>query len=470
MRTACALALLLLSSMNAVAVAEQRPNIVFFFADDQRNDTLGCAGHAIIKTPAIDALARDGVRFENAFVSHPICWVSRTSVLTGLTARSFGQRRQPDAAKPEALTEMFPDVLRAAGYRVGFFGKWHATMPQGFKPAAHFDVFEAINRGPYFHKLPSGERRHETDLIGDRAIEFLAKQTADQPFCLNLWFNAAHAEDGDHRPGAGHYPWPPSADDLYADTKIPPPRLSDVKIFEAQPDFLKKSLNRQRFFWGYDTPEKFTANMRGYFRMISGIDHVVARVRAALGERGLADNTIIVYSADNGYYMGDRGFQGKWSHYEQSLRVPLIVFDPRLPQAQRGRVAKELAVNLDLPATFVDWAGAKIPLSYQGRSLRSVVDGETPADWRTDFFCEHVTLAPNLTWEGVRGERYKYARYFDQQPAYEFLHDLRNDPDELVNLAGDSAHAAALAALRERCDALVKQYGGPLAPRDERQP
>lgn len=452
----------------AIAADTPRPNIVFFFADDQRYDTLGCAGHPIIQTPAIDELARNGVRFERMFVSHPICWVSRTSVLTGQTARTFGQPHQPDAPRPEALREMYPDLLRSAGYRVGFFGKWHAFMPQGFKPAAHFDEFEAIRVGPYFKKLPSGELRHETDLIGDRAEEFLAEQPRDKPFCLSLWFNAAHADDGDHRPGSGHYPWPPSADDLYVDTIIPPPRLGDPKIYESQPDFLKKSLNRERFFWGYDTPEKFTANMRGYFRMISGIDHVVERVRTALAERGFAENTIIIYSADNGYYMGDRGFQGKWSHYEQSLHVPLVIYDPRLAEDERGRAVKQLALNLDVPATLLDWAGVNAPESYQGRSLRPIVEGKSPADWRTDIFCEHVILGPNLTWEGVRGERYKYARYFDQQPAYEFLHDLERDPDELVNLASDEAHAATLAEMRRRCDALVKQHGGPLLPFPER--
>ncbi|MCA9268636.1 MAG: sulfatase-like hydrolase/transferase, partial [Planctomycetales bacterium] len=348
---------MLLAPRFAPAKDAARPNIVFIFADDQRNDTLGCAGHAIVKSPNIDRLAAQGVRFENAFVSHSICWVSRTTILTGLTARSFGLPKQPDACKPEALTALFPDRLRAAGYRVGFFGKWHAKMPKGFSPAEHFDVYRPISRNPYFKKLSSGELRHETDLIGDGAIEFIKGQPQGQPFCVNLWFNAAHAEDGDKRPGVGHYPWPPSTDGMYEDQAMPPPRLSAAEIYESQPDFLKKSINRQRYFWRWDTPEKYTVNMRAYFRMLAGIDNTVARVTATLAEQGLSDDTIIVYSADNGYYMGDRGFAGKWSHYEQSLRVPLIVYDPRLPESQRGRVVKQMAMNLDLPPTFLDWAG-----------------------------------------------------------------------------------------------------------------
>ncbi len=113
---------------------------------------------------------------------------------------------------------------------------------------------------------------------------------------------------------------------------MPLPRLNDPAIYESQPDFLKKSINRQRFFWRWDTPEKYQTNMRAYFRMLSGIDHVVGRLVTELEKQGLADNTVIIYTADNGYYLGDRGFAGKWTHYEQSLRVPLIVYDPRLPQ------------------------------------------------------------------------------------------------------------------------------------------
>ena len=185
---------------------------------------------------------------------------------------------------------------------------------------------------PYFRTMPDRTTRHETDLVCDRGIEFIRSQPKDRPFCLNLWFNAAHAEDKDHRPGIGHHPWPPSVDGMYEDLPMPAPRLGDRRHRrDAILRFLKDSINRERFFWGYDTPEKCTTNVRAYYRMISGIDHAVARVLAALQEAGLADNTIIVYTADNGYYLGDRGFQGKWSHFEESLRVPMVIYDPRLP-------------------------------------------------------------------------------------------------------------------------------------------
>jgi arylsulfatase A-like enzyme len=460
--------LAILLSLSCFAKAADRPNILFFFVDDQRNDTLGCAGHPIIRTPNIDRLAAEGVRFENGFVTTSICWVSRSSILTGRTARSFGEPTRPDQVKPEAVDALYPDLLRRAGYRTGFFGKWHAKMPQGFNPAEHFDEFKAIFRHPYFKVQPDGTRRHEAELIGDRGIEFLKAQPRDKPFCLNLWFNSAHAEDGDKRPGIGHYPWPQAVDGMYEDIDVPPPRLSDPAIFESQPEFLKNSIHRVRYHWRWDTPEKYQTNIRAYFRMISGVDHVISRVLTVLREQGLAEDTIVVYSADNGYYMGDRGFAGKWSHYEQSLRVPLIIYDPRLLAEKRGRLADPMALNIDLPATFLDWAGIEQPATYDGRSLDPVVRDATPPDWREEFFCEHVCLAPTITWEGVRGKRYVYARYFDQQPVFEFLHDLQEDPDQLKNLAAMAEHEDTLNKMRRRCDALVKQYGGPLPPLSQR--
>ncbi len=463
------LALCILGVRTADGAAEaRRPNIVFFFADDQGFDTLSCAGHSIDRTPTIDRLAEQGVRFRNAFVTTPVCWVSRAVVLTGRWARSHARRDAIPTVTPEALSAVYPVVLRQAGYRTAFFGKWHLQSPPGYKPEAQFDAYGAIGRNPYFKTLPHGTRRHETDLIGDRGIEFIESQPKDQPFCLNLWFNAAHAEDRDRRPGIGHYPWPPSADGLYEDVAIPAPRLGDPTIYEAHPQFLKDSINRERFFWGYDTPEKYATNVRAYYRMITGIDHAVGRVLKALEEAGLADNTIIVYSADNGYYLGDRGFQGKWSHFEESLRVPLIIYDPRLPQDRRGRVVDAFALNVGLPATFLDWAGVARPSGYEGRSLGPLVENQPIADWRTHFFCEHLDLAPTLTWEGIRGQRHVYARYFDQRPVFEFLHDLQADPDELRNLATDPAHADTLKAMRALCDREMDTRGGAILPMDRR--
>ncbi len=444
--------------------ADQPPNIVFFFTDDQTTSTLGCYGNSVVKTPNIDSLAQRGTRFQNAFVSHSICWISRTTILSGLYGRSYGMPAKPEVARPDAVENLYSDVLRQHGYRTGYFGKWHAMMPEGYRPADHFDEFETIGRNPYYKKQPDGSLRHETDLIVDRGIDFLKKQTRDKPFALNMWFNACHAEDSDRRPGIGHFAWPRGVDGMYDDIVIAPPRLNDPSIFESLPDFLRTTINRERYFWRWNTPEKYQTNIRAYYRMVSGIDTAIGRFMKELDEAGLTDNTIIVYSADNGYHMGNRGLAGKWSHFEESLRVPLIVADPRVPQTQRGQVTDALALNVDLPATFVDWAGIEVPQRYQGHSLQTVVTQGKPSDWRTETFHEHFAVRNRIpAFEGLRNQQYKYVRYIDQDN-YEFLHDLKNDPDELVNLASDPRHAETLAAMRQRTTDQVKALGGPLDP------
>jgi len=448
----------------SVLNGEDRPNIVFFFTDDQTTSTIGCYGNPIVQTPNIDALAEGGVRFENAFVSHPICWVSRTTILTGLTGRSYGTPGNHEQARPEVVETLYSDILRENGYRTGYFGKWHAKMPKGYDEASHFDEFEAIGRNPFYKEQPDGSLRHETEVIVDRGIEFLKNQPKGKPFALNMWFNACHAEDGDRRPGIGHFPWPRAVDGLYDDIEMYPPRLNDPAIFESQPNFLKTTINRERYFWRWNTDEKYQTNMRAYYRMVTGIDGAIGRFQEALEEAGLAENTIIVYSADNGFHMGNRGFAGKWSHYEESIRVPLIIHDPRVADEEKGKVTKSIALNLDLPATFLDWAGVEIPERYQGHSLKPIIDADTPDDWRTESFHEHFAVRNRIpAFEGLRNANFKYVRYFDHDN-FEFLHDLENDPDELVNLAKDPAHAETLTAMRERTTARVAELGGPLEP------
>lgn len=447
-----------------VAGQEKRPpNIVFFFTDDQTVSTLGCYGNPVVKTPNIDRLARQGTRFERAFVSHPICWASRASILSGMAARSYRTKGDEDRARADAVETLYSDLLKEKGYRTGYFGKWHAKTPKSFKKEEHFDEIEVIGRNPFFKKMPDGSLRHETDLIVDKGIEFIKKQPEGKPFALNMWFNACHAEDGDRRPGIGHFTWPQSANGLYDDTYIGSPRLNEPATFDALPIFLKNSITRERFFWRWNTEDKYQTNMRAYYRMVSGIDHAIGRFVNALEKAGLADNTIIIYSADNGYHMANRGLAGKWSHFEESIQVPLIIADPRVAPTKRGVVTDALALNLDLPATFLDWAGIDIPERYDGFSLKSIISGGVPSDWRQETFHEHFAVRNRIpAYEAVRDAGFKYARYVDHD--FEFLHDLKNDPDELVNLVDDPKFAKTLESMRKRLDAQVERHGGKLDP------
>ena len=442
----------------------KKPNIVFFFTDDQTSSVLGCYGHPLARTPNIDRLAVEGTRFENAFVSQSICWVSRTTILTGLTGRSYGVPGNHDMAKPEAVEKLYVDFLRDAGYRTGFAGKWHAKMPKGWKAQDHFDEFHPIGRNPFYKKQEDGTLRHETELIVDRGIEFIENQPKDKPFAMNMWFNACHAEDGDRRPGIGHFPWPRAMDGMYEEDEIAPPRLNDPEIFEKQPGFLQTTINRERFFWRWNTDERYRINMRAYLRMVSGIDHAIGRFLKALEEQGLAENTIIVYTADNGYHLGNRGFAGKWSHYEESLRVPMVVYDPRVKGKARGQVRRESVLNLDLPSTFLSWAGLDIPKRYQGKTFAKLISDSNPSPWRKYTFHEHFAVRHRIpAFEGMRGDRFKYVRYVDEKN-YEFLHDLKNDPDELTNLASNPKHIKTLKQMRGLTDQRVQELGGPLSP------
>ena len=180
-----------------------------------------------------------------------------------------------------------------------------------------------------------------------------------------------------------------------------------------------------------------------------------------LEELGLSKNTIVIFASDNGYYKGARGFAGKWSHYEESLRIPLIIFDPRADRMSRGRVVDAMALNIDIPATILGYSGVQPPASYQGHSLVPVMNAGVPASWRKDFFCEHLMNHEDIPkYEGVHGQRYVYARYFEQNPVYEYLHDLQQDPDQLTNFADDPEYATVLGEMRSRCDQLRDSYGG----------
>ncbi|MCS1408689.1 MAG: Arylsulfatase [Verrucomicrobia subdivision 3 bacterium] len=450
------IAVLMTSAFFSVGAAE-RPNIVFFLSDDHRSDFLGCAGHAIVRTPRLDELAGQGARFNNAFVTTSICAASRASIFTGLVERSHRYTFGTPPIAAEFTQNSCPQLLRASGYYTGFVGKFGVSVESGAKESM-FDSFVPLHRNPYFKKKADGALRHLTEIAGDHAIEFIRQRDETKPFCLSVSFNAAHAEDSDRE---NHYPWPQAEDGLYENLTIPPPRLSSPSDYETQPEFLKASLNRVRYFWRWDTDEKYQKNVKAYYRMITGLDRVIGRILDELKSQGLSENTVVIFTGDNGYYKGSRGFAGKWSHYEESLRVPLIIYDPRLPQAQRGRVIERMALNIDLPATMLEFAEVGVPESYQGKSLAGLVAGEPVADWRTDFFCEHLFDHAQIPkWEGVRQQRWVYARYFQQKPVFEFLHDLSADPLQRQNLAFEPQHAQTLQNLRQRCDQLRDEYGG----------
>jgi arylsulfatase A-like enzyme len=452
------LSLCALCAFRGESLSADRPNIVFLLADDMRWDAMGCAGNKVIQTPHLDALAKDGVRFRNAFVTTAICAASRASLLTGLYERTHRYTFGTKPITDEHVALSYPVLLRKAGYRTGFVGKFGVGAgPGGAKRM--FDSFTPLDRNPYWKPQPDGTKKHLTDIEGEAAVAFLDAVKPGEPFCLSVSFNAPHAEDADPL----QYHWQQEVDHLYRDVRFTPPKTMADAFFRTNPPFLRESESRARFHWRFDLPAKYQQMVRGYYRMISGVDLVVGRIREALAKRGLADDTVIVFSADNGYFLGERGFADKWYIYEPSIRVPLIVFDPRAKD--RGRIVDAVALNVDVSPTFLAWAGVPVPPAVQGHSLVPLLRGETPPDWRTDFFYEHLFDRRNIPKsEGVRTDRYTYVRWFEQQPVVEELYDHAADFDQVKNLVADPGHADVLAKLRQRTTELRDQYGGPYRP------
>ena len=451
------------SEKNRLQDTPEQPNILFILIDDQRNDALSCAGHPIIQTPTVDLLAKNGIRFTNAYVTTSICAASRASILTGMYENRHDYTFGKPPLKTEYATNSYPYLLRKAGYNTGFVGKFGVNLEnQDSLVHEMFNFFKPspINM-PHFITLEDGSNKHSAEVWGDEATTFISQQDTKKPFCLSLSFNAVHAVDNNLTPGnEGHYPYPKAVANMYENVIIPQPKLSNPEIYDNHPDFLKTSLNRVRYFWRWDTEEKYQLNMKAYFRMISGYDHVLKRVIHALKKKGFDKNTVIIFSADNGYYMGNRGFAGKWSHYEESLRVPLIIYDPRNIKKEKNRISEELVLNIDIPSTILDYAGVKTPKAYQGQSMVPLVNNENIPAWREDFVCEHRMDHPEIPkYYGIHGKRYVYANYYEQNPPYEYLHDLESDPDQLRNLINDNAYTEITRQMRVKSKKYINKNG-----------
>lgn len=437
-------------SLATVSCSKQptRPNIIFLLTDDQRWDALGCAGNSIIKTPNMDFLANNGIRFANAFVTTPICAASRASLFTGLYERTHGFTFTKPPIKQEYILNSYPYLLRQAGYRTGFVGKFGVKVEDG-ATAKMFDEFEP-SAYPYF-KMVHGERKHLTDVNMDRAISFIRSSNQEQPFCLSISTWAPHAHDSEEE----QYFYPTACNELYKNEVIPEPELSDPAFFEALPKFIKNSLNRKRWYWRFDTPQKYQKMVKGYYRMISGVDLALGRLMAELQKLSLDQNTVIILMGDNGYFLGERGFAGKWTMHDRSIRVPMIIYDPRQPEKARGKVINEMALNIDLTPTFLELAGVSIPVSYQGRSLIPLIEGKAKK-WRSEILTEHLWDREDIPQtEAIRTEQWKYIRYL-KHPEYEELYNLHNDPNEGVNLAQLPDYFDVLEKMRKRCDESFK--------------
>lgn len=437
--------------------AATKPNVVFLLVDDLRWNALGCMGDKIVKSPNIDKLAARGVLFENMFVTTSICWSSRATMFTGQWMRRHGVGlNDGKEMKPGAWAQTYPAQFRAAGFRTGFIGKFGVGGNKQMKEMeTAFDYWKGLpgQAGKLFIEPDDPTHKHKTALFGDQALEFIDGCKTDQPFSLSVSFNAVHARDHEPR----EYTPDTRDEGMYDGIEIPLPKLATDEAFKRLPEFVQKSEGRTRWGWRFDEPQKAQSILHDYYCLITGMDREVGRIMQALEKKGVADNTIIVFAGDNGYSLADRGLADKWFAYEEDMRVPLIIVDPRLPQSRRGTKVGGIALNVDVAPTMLDLCGVVVPSVMQGRSLKPLLAGEKPADWRTEFFYEHHAVPARIPpVEAVRTERWKYIRWIKAEPAVEELYDLQTDPLEEKNLAANPAHVAQLNELRAKWE----RYGG----------
>lgn len=428
----------------------ERPNILVIYADDLHHEHFGFNGNEIIQTPHIDQLAQQGVVFENAFANSAICKTSRGNFMTGRYAARTGiYHGDFPGLSEEILQQIFPSHLNRAGYHTGYAGKWHlGSVPDGI-----FDDDRRFRgQGKYWsgNRKP-GEGEHLTERTGRQAAEMIHNAPSNQPFSITVGFKAPHVQDGFHPTES--YPPPPSTATLYELAKIPVPPNSSSEFFNRQPDFIQNSLGRNRWNYRLGKPKSlnFQRSLRRYYRMVTGIDRQIGKMMKALSKTGRRDNTIIIVTSDHGLYLGERGLAGKWLGHEPSMRIPLVVYDPRLPENRKGTRCEELVNMIDFHPTFLDWAGVSPNDGVQGRSFAPLVKGDTPEDWRDAVFYEYHSYPDRIpASEGVRTGRYKYLRYVNRDPVYEELYDLQNDPNESQNLADDPEHTDLLKRMRKR--------------------
>src|SRR5690606_15346146 len=331
--------------------------------DDHRWDALGVMGNDIIQTPNLDKLAGEGILYRNAYVTTAICAVSRASILTGQYMSRHGIDDFKTSLSPDALSLTYPMLLRAAGYQVGFIGKYGVGAPKD-QPKDQYDFWDCSPTGQPDYEMTDdqGNYLHHTDKVDHDINRFLDQVTDDKPFCLSVSFKAPHVQDNDPRQFIIH----PRYARYYEDVVVPAPETADPRYWNEFPDFFRTEENiaRERWKRRFATPEMYQDMVRNYYRLLTHVDDVVGHTFDRLRELGLADNTIIIFTGDNGMYLGEHGLAGKWYGHEESIRVPLILYDPRA--RARGIVTDEIALNVDIAPTILKLAGVTVPDGMQG--------------------------------------------------------------------------------------------------------
>lgn len=444
-----------------IARPARRPNFIFITTDGHRPQCLSLNGDPVVKTPNFDRIGREGVQFRNSFVTNALCLPSRASVLTGMYGHNTGCVDNKGRVIPREVP-MFTDMLRDAGYEVSLFGKAHVGKLGernwdyyfGY-PGAATDYFWPLVEEGANGKVdkPSVHDGYVDDVITDRAIDWL-KHRGSKPFCMMFWFQSPHAPFFRAR---RHL-------DLYNGLSIPKPATfdDDLKGYPGKPRAFADADNK---IGTYSRRSQTKANCarsleeltKDYYAGIVGADENAGRLFKALADLGQLDDTVILFSADHGFFLGEWRMYDKRFMHEPSIRVPMLVRYPRM--IQPGQTFDQMTLNLDVTPTFLELAGVKVPETMQGRSLVPFFKGQAPKNWRTDWLYEYYEYpGPHDVRKnrGVRTDRYKLIHYYEEPQEFE-LYDLQEDPGELHNLYGDARHASLVKDLRNRIEELRKE-------------
>jgi N-acetylglucosamine-6-sulfatase len=441
---------------------------VVVLVDDMRWDEAPGAGHPLLETPGMDRLAREGARFVNAFATTPLCSPSRASFLTGQYAHTHGI--VDNTARPSHQLPTFPRELQRAGYRTGFFGKWHMGNDDSPRPGftrwvAMPGQGEAVDPQLNVDGERVKARGYVTDVLTDHVVEFM-QQSAGQPFLVYLAHKAIHPnvvqrDDGRMAPVPGQPGGFVAAErhrGRYAGRTMPR-RASAFKPPIGKPALLRRIDDLPPLGRETATTDE---EIRGRIEMLLGVDDSLGRILATLETIGALDDTAVVFTSDHGYFYGEHGLnEERRLAYEETIRIPLIVRYP--PRAPAGATPRQLVMSIDLAPTLLDLAGVATPPGMQGRSLLPVLDGSA-RDWRSSILIEYFsdTVFPrirNMGYAAVRTDRYKYIEYRELKDMDE-LYDLEADPFEERNLLGVDEARPTLDRMRAELRRILADTGG----------
>lgn len=462
------------------AQTAQKPNILFIFSDDHAYQAVGAYGYRLNHTPNIDRLAKEGMRFDRCLTTNSLCGPSRACVLTGKYSHLNGFYNNSNS-RFDGSQVTFPKLLQQAGYQTSMIGKWHLVSdPTGF------DYWEILpGQGVYYNPpmIRNGERIKQqgyiADIITNDALDWLKQRDISKPFLLMCQHKSPHRDWEPNLKNLSHYdgvkfPEPSTLFDDYSgrgkaeheqnmmirstmtsgDLKlIPPGNLTPEQLAEWNRYYEPRNEEfRKANLTGKDLVRwKYQRYMHDYMATIDSIDESVGKLLEYLKSTGLDKNTIVVYSSDQGFYLGEHGWFDKRWIFEESLRTPLIVKWPGVTRP--GKVNRDIVSNLDFAETFLDAAGLPVPEEMQGRSLKPVLAGNTPKDWRTGFYYhyyEHPGDHNVARQYGVITERYKLVHFYEPQFAYWELFDLKKDPHEMKSVLGKPEYARVQHELEEQ--------------------